>query len=211
MAAVTHKRARRLLVVAAVGALHAGVCWVLLGTRPLKIRTGTTSLELTFLTLDLPEGVARRPAPVRASRPLVRQNVAIPPLNQPRPLSQPSAAPPGDEDNAIHPPIDWANELNRTARESVSGASAAQPRVFGAAHVAPTPRAKPPEFGWSHSRTHRMERDPGSMAIHLGDHCIITFTPLPFPVCTPGTKEANGDLFMHMRDPPQSGDRQDPP
>jgi hypothetical protein len=211
VAAVTQKRARRLLVIAAVGALHAGVCWVLLGTRPLKIRTGTTSPELTFLTLDLPESVARRPAAARPSRPLMRQSVAIPPLNQPGPLSQPSAAAPGDEDNAIHPPIDWADELNRTAREVASGASAPQPRVFGAPHVAPTPPAKSPEFGWSHSRTHRLERDPGSMAIHLGDHCIITFTPLPFPVCTPGSKEANGDLFKHMRDPPEPGDWQGPP
>jgi hypothetical protein len=211
VAAVTHKRGRRLWVIAAVGALHAGVCWVLLGTRPLKIRTGTTSPELTFLTLDLPESAARRPAAARRSRPLMRQSVAIPPLNQPRPLSQPSAAAPGDEDNAIHPPIDWANELNRTAREVASGAPAPQPREFGAPHVASTPPAKPPEFGWSHSRTHRLERDPGSMAIHLGDHCIITFTPLPFPVCTPGSKEANGDLFKHMRDPPEPGDWQDPP
>jgi hypothetical protein len=211
VAAVTHKRVRRLWVIAVVGALHAGVCWVLLGTRPLKIRMGTPSLELTFLTLDMPESVARKPAAARRSRPLMRQSVAMPPLKQPRPLSQPSAAAPGDEDNAIHPPIDWANELNRTARESVSGASAAQPRVFGAPHVAPTQRAKSPEFGWLHSRTHRLERDPGSLAIHLGDHCIITFTPLPFPLCTPGTKEANGDLFKHMRDPPQPGDWQDPP
>jgi hypothetical protein len=211
VAAVTHKRARRLSIIAAVGALHAGICWVLLGTRPLKIRTGTTSPELTFLTLDLPESVARRPAAARRSRPLMRQSVAIPPLNQPQPLSQPSPAAPGDEDSSIHPPIDWDNELNRAARESVSGASAAQPRVFGASHVASTLPEKPREFGWSHSRTHRLERDPGSMAIHLGDHCIITFTPLPFPVCTPGSKEANGDLFKHMRDPPEPGDWQGPP
>jgi len=211
VAAVIHKRARRLWIIAVVGALHAGVCWVLLGTRPLKIRTGTPSLELTFLTLDMPESTARKPAPARRSQPLVRQGVATPPLNQPRPGSQPSAAAPGEGDNAIHPPIDWANELNRTAREVASGAPAPQPRVFGAPHVAPTPRSRPPEFGWLHSRTHRLERDPGSTAVHLGDHCIITFTPLPFPLCTPGTKEANGDLFKHMRDPPQPGDWQDPP
>jgi hypothetical protein len=131
-------------------------------------------------------------------------------LNQPRPPSQAGAAPPGDEDNAIHPPIDWANELNRAASESASGASAPQPRVFGAPHVAPTPPAKPPEFGWSHSRTHRVETGPGSTAVHLGEHCVIAFTPLPFPVCTLGKKEANGDLFKHMRDPPQPGDWKDP-
>jgi len=212
VAPVTHKRARQLLVIAVVAALHAGVCWVLLkATLPLKIRTATASLELTYLTLDMPESVARRPAPAARSQPLVRQGVAISPLNQPRPLSQPSAAAPAEEDNAIHPPIDWANELNRTAREVASAASAPQPRVFGAPHVAPTPPAKPPEFGWSHSRTHRLETGPGGTAVHLGDHCVIAFTPLPFPVCRLGKKEANGDLFKHMRDPPQPGDWQDPP
>jgi hypothetical protein len=212
VAPITHKRARRLLVIAVVAALHAGVCWVLLkATRPLKVRAATSSLELTYLTLDRPESAARRPAPALPSRPLVRQSVPIPPLNQPRPLSQPGAAAPAEEDNAIHPPIDWANELNRTARESVSGASAPQPREFGAPHVAPTPPSKRAEFGWSHSRTHRLETVPGSTDVHWGDHCVIEFTPLPFPVCKLGKKEANGDLFKHMRDPPQPDDSKDPP
>jgi hypothetical protein len=211
VAEVTHKRARRSSIIAVVVALHAGVGWVLLAsTQPLRIRTATSSLELTYLTLDMPENVARRPAPAPRSQPLVRQRVAIPPLNQPRPLGQPSTAP-AEEDHAIHPPVDWASELNRTARESASGTSAPQPRVFGAPHVAPTPPAKPPEFGWSHSRTHRLERGPGSVGIHLGDHCVIALSPLPSVVCSPGKKEANGDLFKHMRDPPQPGDWKDPP
>jgi hypothetical protein len=195
------------LVIAVVAALHAGVCWMLLKPRLLKIRTATSSLELTFLTLDMPQSVARR----RAPPPLARQSVPIPPLNPPPPLSQPSAAAPAEEDNAIHPPIDWANELNRTAREVAAGASAPQPREFGAPHVAPTAPAKPPEFGWSHARTHRLETGPGGTAVNLGDHCVIAFTPLPFPVCKLGKKAANGDLFKHMRDPPQPGDWKDPP
>jgi hypothetical protein len=213
VAAVTHKRARRLWAIVVVAALHAGVGWLLLApARPLKIRTATSSLELTYLTLDTPESVATRSARAPRSQPLLRQRVAIPPLDQPQPVGQPSAAAPAEEDNAIHPPpIDWANELNRTARESASAASAPQPREFGAPHMAPTPPAKPPQFGWSYSRTHRLESGPGGTAAHLGDHCVIAFTPLPFPVCKLGKKEANGDLFKHMRDPPQPGDWKDPP
>jgi hypothetical protein len=213
VAAVTHKRARRLSVIAFVVVLHAGVCWLLLeGTRPLKIGTAgtaTSSLKLIYLTLDVPESV--RPAQAARPQPVMRQSVDAPDLNQPRPRAQPSAVAPAEEDNAIHPPIDWANELNRTARESASGESAPKPREFGAPHVAPTPPAKPPEFGWSHSRTHRVERGPGSVGIHLGDHCVIALSPLPSVVCSPGKKEANGDLFKHMRDPPQPGDWKDPP
>jgi hypothetical protein len=197
---------------AVVVALHIAVCWMLLeATRPLKIRTASTRPSLTYLILDMPESVASTPPPARRSQPLVRQSVATPPLNQPRPLSQPSTSDPGEEDNAIHPPIDWANEVNRTAKESASGELAPKPREFGAPHVAPTPPARPPEFGWSHSRTHRLERGPGSVGIHLGDHCVISFTPLPSAVCSPGKREANGDLFRHMRDPPQLGDWKDPP
>jgi hypothetical protein len=212
VAAVTHKRARRLSVIAVVVALHIAVFWVLLeATLPLKIRAASTRLELIYLTLDVPESVTRTPAPTRPSQPPVRQGAAIPPLNRRRSLGQPGAAAPGEEDDAIRPPIDWANELNRTARDSASGESAPKPREFGAPHVAPAPPVKPPEFGWSHSRTHRVERGPASVGIHLGDHCVIALSPLPSVVCSPGKKEANGDLFKHMRDPPQLGDWKDPP
>jgi hypothetical protein len=211
VAAVTHKRARRLWVIAVVAAFHVAVCWLLLeATRPPKIRTASSRLELTYLTLVVPESVTPRPAPARPSQPPLRQNAVPPPLSRPRPLSQPSATAHNEEDNAIHPPINWANELNRTARDSGSGESAPQPREFGAPHVAPTPPAKPPEFGWSHSRTHRVERGPGSVGVHLGDHCVVALSPLPSVVCSPEKKEANGDLFKHMRDPPQPGDWKDP-
>jgi hypothetical protein len=211
VAAITHRRARQLSVIAVVAALHIAVCWLLLqASRPLKIRTVSSSLELTYLTLDVPESAARRPVPARHSQSLTQQSAAMPPLSQPRPLSQPSTTAPAEEDNAIHPPIDWANELNRAARESSSAAAAPQPREFGAPHIPPTP-AKPPEFGWSRSRIHRVETAPGGLAVHLGDNCVIAFTPVPFPICTVGRKEANGELFKHMRDPPQPGDGKDLP
>ena len=209
MAAVTQKRARRIWVLAAVVALHIAVCWMLLeATRPLKIRIASSRPELTYISLDMP---ARKPAPALHLQPPVLDSTATLPLNQPRPPKQPSEAAPAEEDNAIHPPIDWANELNRTARDSASGESAPQPRAFGQPHVAPKPPAKPPEFGWSRSRTHRVDRGPDGTAIHLGDHCVINlFSQMPLVTCSPGKKEANGDLFKHMRDPPQPGDWKDP-
>jgi hypothetical protein len=62
-----------------------------------------------------------------------------------------------------------------------------------------------------HSRTHRLETRRGGTDIHLGDRCVIAFTPLPFPVCSLGQRDANGDLFKHMLDPPHPGDLKDPP
>ncbi len=208
---MTHSRARRLSVIAIVAALHAGVVWVLLEAKaPLKIRTAASSEELTYLNLNMPTSKGSRPAPIRRWLPLLPHGAASPPSNLPQAPSTPSAAAQSDEDNAIHPPIDWANELSRTAREAAA-ASAPQPRVFGAPHIAPTPPAKPPEFGWSYSRTHRVETGPNGTVIHLNDRCAIALAPLPFPVCVLGKREANGDLFKHMRDPPQPGESNDPP
>jgi len=177
-------------------------------TRPLKIRIASSGLELIYIPLDVP---ARKPAPALRLQPPAPDSTATLPLNPPRPPKQPSEAAAAEEDNAIHPPVDWANELNRTARDSASGESAPHPRAFGQPHVAPTPPAKPPEFGWSRSRTHRVDRGPDGTAIHLGDHCVINlFSQMPLVACSPGKKEANGDLFKHMRDPPQPGDWKDP-
>ena len=208
---MTHPRARRLSVIAAVAALHAGVLWVLLETTtPLEIRTEALSQELTYLNLNTPQSAPRRPAPLRRWLPLLPHGGTSPPSIPPQARKPLSAPPRGDEDNAIHPPIDWANELSRTAREAASGASAPPPRVFGAPHITPTPLAKAPEFGWSYSRTHRVETGPNGTAIHLNDRCAIALAPLPFPVCVLGKREANGDLFKHMRDPPEPGESKDP-
>ncbi|MDP9084925.1 MAG: hypothetical protein M3N50_14365 [Pseudomonadota bacterium] len=212
MAAVAHKHARRLSVFALVAALHIAVGWLLLeATGRVTIRVASSGLQLTYITPDVPKNVPTAPAPARPSRAPVRGSPVTSPLKQPRLLAQPDAAPPpAEENNAIHPPIDWANELTQAARDAAAGASAPQSRVFGA-HAATTAPVKPPQFGWSHTRTHRMETGPGGTTIHLGDHCVITFTPLPSSVCTPGKKGANGDLFKHMRDLPQAGDSKDPP
>ncbi len=210
-APVTRQRAGRLWVLAVVAVLHAGGLWGLLkATLPLKIRT-STSLELTYLTLDRRESTARKPAPVPHSQRRGRQSVGILPLAQPPPPSKSIAAATAEENDAIHPPIDWASELARTSREVASSAAAPQPRAFGAPHLAPAPPPKPLEFGWSRPRTRRLEAGANGTAVRLGDNCVIAFTPLPFPMCRLGKEEANGDLFKHMRDPPQFGDWKSPP
>ncbi|MDP8983797.1 MAG: hypothetical protein M3N97_01925 [Pseudomonadota bacterium] len=215
MVPVTRERARRLATIAAVVALHVIVCWILLATtRPLNIRTAAESLQLIYLPFIAPQKTpAPVPAPALPSQP--EQPPAASPPNRRRPASQPvqaapeAAAAPEEENNAIHPPIDWANELNRAATASASGESAPKPREFGP-HVAPTPTPKPPEFGWSRSRTHRLEKDPGRVSLHVGDHCVIALSPLPSVSCNPGKKQANEDLFKHMHDAPQLGDWKDP-
>ncbi len=64
-----------------------------------------------------------------------------------------------------------------------------------------------PQFDWDYARTHRVESIPqGGIIIHLNDNCVVVMTPLPFASCSPFKREANGELFKHMRDPDRPGD-----
>lgn len=121
------------------------------------------------------------------------------------PLPVPRAAPEEHENNAIHPPTDWASELSRAARDAASDESTQKPRDFGFPHPSSAPTAKAPEFGWDYAATHRVESIPGGgLLLHVNDNCVVVLVPLPFFACGIGKKEANGDLFEHMHDPFQA-------
>ena len=116
--------------------------------------------------------------------------------------AQPNTAPSSDERGAIHPPIDWAAELDRAARESVPAEPSREPRNFGFPHAATAPSSKSPEFAWSHARTHRVESIPGGgLLINVNDRCVVVIFPFPFFGCALGKKPPNGDLFEHMHEP----------
>jgi hypothetical protein len=69
-----------------------------------------------------------------------------------------------------------------------------------------------PEFGWSHSRIHRVESlaDGGSI-IWINDRCFIAAVGLiPLPFCRIGKIAARGDLFEHIRDPRDLGSNSAP-
>jgi hypothetical protein len=115
----------------------------------------------------------------------------------------PHAVPQEDENNAIHPPTDWASELSRAARDAASEGSTQKPRDFAFPHPSSTP-TKAPEFGWDYVATHRVESIPeGGLLLHLNENCVLVLFPLPFVGCGIGRKEANGNLFEHMQDPLQ--------
>jgi hypothetical protein len=97
-------------------------------------------------------------------------------------------------------PVDWAGELERAARESVTPPPL-QPRDFGFPHASTTPSPKAPQFGWSYAPPHRVQSLPGGgLLVNLNDNCVLVFSPLPFFFCAPGKMPANGDLFKHMKD-----------
>lgn len=202
------RRAQQLSIIAAVIALHIAACWFLLATKHLLgMQAISQRIQLVYIPPPIipSEANAGSSAREHRSRRSLQQSRAAPPVD-PR-----DAAPSSEERSAIHPPIDWAAELDRAARDSVPAEPAQEPRDFGFPHGATAPSSKSPEFAWSHARTHRVEAIPGGgLLVNLNDRCVIVFIPFPFPFCGVGKKPANGDLFEHMPDASPPGDRNAP-
>jgi hypothetical protein len=199
--AKNQRRARQFSIISAVVALHVAVVWVLLAaTPPVLSRPLSQSLQLVFIVPmnTAPESPVRKPAP--------RSQQSAPPNATPPSPVELNPAPPSEEGSAIHPPIDWAGELERIARDSTSDESSRKPLNFGFPHASTAPSTRPREFAWSYAPTHRIESIPGGgLLVNLNDNCVLVFAPLPFFACALGRKPANGDLFMHMHDPSQPG------
>ena len=195
----SQRRAQQLSIIAVVAAAHIAACWLLLTTtHPLTIPTLSQRLQLVFILPPIipPESNARSPTSTRRTQRSSPQNTATPPT------AQPNTAPSSDEPAAIHPPIDWAAELDRAARDSISAEPSREPRNFGFPHASTPPPSKSPEFAWSHARTHRVESIPGGgLLINVNDRCVVVLIPFPFFGCALGKKPPNGDLFEHMHDP----------
>jgi hypothetical protein len=185
----TRPRSQVFSIAAAVLALHAALCWLLLsGARGVRIARGSQSLEIVLLA---PAALtpSRRPLPERAGRPPSKSTAASP---------SPPAAPEPEPDGAVHPRVDWDAELARAAEAAAAGAARPKPKDFGFP-AAEAPPAKRPQFGWDYAATHRIQPiDGGGFLVNLNDNCAMVFLPLPFVFCKPGRKPANGELFRHM-------------
>ena len=195
------RRAGQLSIFAAIVAFHIAVVWMLLAaTRPVVMRSPSQNLQFVFIAppVSPPRSSVRKAAP--KSQRSVRRNAT------PSSRVEPNPAPPSEQDNSIHRPIDWAGELDRVARDSTAAETSRKPLNFGFPHASTAPSSKPPAFGWSYAPTHRVEPMPGGgLLVNLNDNCVIVFSPLPFFLCAPGKKPANEDLFKHMLDPSQPG------
>lgn len=194
------RRAKFLCAIAVVLGLHVTVIWLLLATsRVLSFRTKSQGLEIVLIARPVvpPENSSISRVLENATR---RRQITA------KPLPTPSVRPQDRENNAIHPPTDWATELSRVAKYYVSE-TPQKPRDFGFPHSSSAPTSKTPEFGWDYVATHRIEAIPeGGLLLHLNDNCVLILFPLPFAGCGIGKKKVNGDLFEHMRDPAPSDD-----
>jgi hypothetical protein len=193
----TRREARLLLTLSVVLAAHLAVVWFLLSSPIFSVKTKSGSLQLVWIPPPVllsapPEGGtstgrARNPAPRRRND---------------RISAAPSLAPPtNEENNAIHPAPDWAEELRLAAKNAVAQELAQKRHEMDFAHAYPTTPTKPPQFAWNYAATHRIEALPqGGMLIHLGDNCVLLLLPLPLVGCGIGKHPVNGDLFEHLHD-----------
>jgi hypothetical protein len=184
-------------IIALVVGLHLAALWFLLATsRLVRRRADSGSFEIVLIApaaSEPPHTSQRRRAPAARA-----QNQQPAPSTAPAPASAP--APAEQENNAIHAPIDWADELSRAAKDAARSATQA-PKDFGFPHL-PSGSANAPQFDWDYAATHRVERTPdGGLVLHLNDRCVLVFTPIPFPFCAIGTKKPDADLFKNMNKP----------
>jgi hypothetical protein len=191
------RRIRIACIVALVFALHLTALWGLLtNSRFILKPMDSQGFEIVLIprSLDLQQQAAasetKRHESTQAR--LRRQPPSGGAPNQPAPAEE--------ESNAIHGPIDWANELGQTAKDATADKSAQTPKDFGFPHR-PSAPAKAPQFEWDYAATHRVESiDGGGLLLHLDDRCVLVLFPLPLIGCGIGTKPANGELLKHMGD-----------
>jgi hypothetical protein len=195
------RRAKFLCAIAVVLGLHLTVIWLLLATsRVLSFRTRSQSLEIVLIARPVVALENNSISRVLEKATRRRQITAKPPPAR-------SVRPQERENNAIHPPTDWATEMSRVVNDAVSEKLAQKPRDFGFPHLPSAPASKTPQFEWDYVATHRIEGIPeGGLLLHLNDNCVLILFPLPFAGCGIGKKKANGDLFEHMHDPARAGD-----
>ena len=196
-------RTQYLLIGAAVLALHAVICWLLLyKVRMLALPEVAQSLELLWIPPSpppVPPVEEPGKAASKASKPSKRARAE-------RAWAAPEENPAASQSPVLTPPIDWQAELAREAAAAASAKSDHRFREFDFPRRFP-PAARAPEFAWDRNHTHRVESVPGALLVHLNDNCVLVMAPLPFVFCRPGKRPANGDLFDHMNDPPPGAER----
>jgi hypothetical protein len=187
-----------------VAALHAALLLLLSQHDQIPVLARRNTVESLFL-LILPRRV-----PPSAERYLLHPRPAQPKTPLPKPAAQPPQAPlvepPPNESEPLS--IDWIAEAELAAERQAQSAGNSNQRALdrhtdGAdlnGGLGPD-NDKKTEFGWSHSRIHRVEAlQGGGSILWLNDRCFLILVGIPFPMCRIGKVPARGDLFDHMRD-----------
>jgi hypothetical protein len=190
----------------AVAAAHAALFILLAKAR--LISAPSAEPEASMILFMLPSNETARPAaPANAPPQSPTRRARLP-----EPQTKPSETPAEDAHSSAPVMIDWDKEAERAAARQVDAdeAAARRPSILFTHKKAPAslapPAPAPPQFGWSHARTHRFESLPeGGFILNLSDRCALIFSIMLIPVCKIGVVAPRGDLLQHMDDPPLLG------
>jgi len=187
---------RRPVLFALALLIHVGLFALLVSDRHVRVESPERQTVLVFL----PGRQAKSP-PLETVPP---GPLRLPELSPPSITAPQLIAPPQRDDAGVPPAIDWRRDAEAIAREHAQAAEA------GRESSKDEPAKPKPEFGWSHSATHRIEpMEGGGFVVWINDKCGVAVAALAMPFCMFGKKPARGDLFEHMDDPPKPGDWKD--
>lgn len=203
--------ARRLPLLVLVALAHlAALLLLLILTRTQLVRRVEEAPLIVMLLPSVGSTPGGRAKPRRhITAPAVSAG-ATPPVAIP-PAASAAAAP-----VTLPAETDWAAEARAAAGREIEEEERArrQAAAFGPRHsnVFAPPKHRL-EFHWDHARTHRIEPLKGGLgvAVNINDHCaLILFGLIPMAGCTVGKIPVRGDLFEHMRDPPEPEKSREP-
>jgi hypothetical protein len=189
---------QRPLVFALAVLIHVGLFQLLMSPRH-TIRAMTERRTVLVFLPDT-ERIQRTPRPVAPLAPERLLETSPPETTAPRLI-----APPERKETPAPPIVDWQREAEEAARKHALAAEAQRDPTADSG-----PSKPKPEFGWDHSRVHRIEPlESGGFLVWINDRCAIVISVMAMPVCQIGKKPARGDLFEHMDDAPTPGDWKD--
>ena len=189
---------QRPLVFALAVLIHVGLFQLLVSPRHTVREITERRTVLVFLPDT--EKIQRTPHPIAPLAPERLLETSPPETAAPRLI-----APPEREETPAPPIVDWQREAEEAARKHALAAEAQRDPKDDSG-----PSQPKPEFGWDHSRVHRIEPlESGGFLVWINDRCAIVITVMAMPVCKIGKKPARGDLFEHMDDAPTPGDWKD--
>ncbi len=181
----------------------------------------TPEQQISFATLMVPEPIAQQTSRLKQSRQATadasRPNEASQATRsvEKSHASQDAAASNDVQPDAVPnhaPSIDWANEARIAAddrvRQDIESSRQAAALSEWQSRVMPSPRVPGAnKFRWDYAATHRLESSALGLTVNLNDRCSLLISIYLMAVmggCKIGEMPVHGDLFMHMKDDPES-------
>src|SRR5688500_4052683 len=136
---------QRLLLFALAALIHFGLYQLLATQRHARVELPERRTTLVFLR----DAVKSQHAPVEVTPLAPKRRAETSPSEDPAPQL---IAPPASDEARAPPLVDWRRDAEEIAREHALAAEAQRPQADQSGPATPKP-----EFGWSRSRTRRIE------------------------------------------------------